>query len=173
MPRARPANERFDEKYIPEPNSGCWLWTASINASKYGTLNRGPFRSALAHRFSYERFVGEVPDELRVCHSCDNTYCVNPDHLFVGTVRDNVYDRIKKGRSNYVHGEKIAAAKLREFEVADILRDRRPIAKIADSYGVHESTIEKVFKGVTWKHIPRDGVMHRSLRAWKRKAAKL
>jgi len=64
-----------------------------------------------AHRFSYERFVGTIPEGLVVCHRCDNTICINPEHLFVGTIQDNMDDMKQKGRSNKLFGQNHNQAK--------------------------------------------------------------
>ncbi len=93
--------QRFDEKWIPEPNSNCWLWTASVNKQGYGHIGVGG-KVLLAHRISWFLHHGEMPpSNLDVCHHCDTPGCVNPKHLFVGTVTDNLYDCIDKGRRKY------------------------------------------------------------------------
>ena len=89
--------ERLLEKCVPEPNTGCWLWTEYCNEWGYGRL-RVNGKKMLAHRASWETFIGPIPDGLRVCHHCDTESCINPDHLFTGTDKDNVHDCIKKGR---------------------------------------------------------------------------
>jgi HNH endonuclease len=93
--------ERLFALSIPEPNSGCWLWLAAVAPNGYGkiciTANRAK-QSIGAHRVSYETFNGAIPPNLLVLHRCDNRACINPDHLFVGTQKDNVDDMNKKGR---------------------------------------------------------------------------
>jgi len=99
-------SERFMDMVMPEPNSGCWLWTGYVDCSwGYGQV---PFRGdkyggRTAHRVSYVLFVGAVPEGMLVLHKCDVRCCVNPDHLFVGTHRDNQQDKCRKGR----HGNQL------------------------------------------------------------------
>jgi HNH endonuclease len=97
-----PVEDRFMEKVIPEPNSGCWLWTAGCNNKGYGDFDVG-VREVSAHRFSYELFKGPIPKGMFVCHKCDVPSCVNPEHLFLGDQRANLQDASKKGRLKKIH----------------------------------------------------------------------
>lgn len=91
MPGYRPLYERFDEKYIPEPNSGCWLWTGSLNSDGYGNIGLSRSRrTEKAYRISYERYKGPIPDHLEIDHKCRVRSCVNPDHLRVVTHKENM-----------------------------------------------------------------------------------
>lgn len=95
-----PLRERFESKYIPEPNSGCWLWEGRCVGSGYGSIAEGGTfgRSLLAHRVSYELYIGPIPDGMCILHKCDTKLCVNPDHLRIGSSSDNMQDMIDKRR---------------------------------------------------------------------------
>lgn len=75
----------------------CWLWTKSKYRHGYGCFCAMGTRHK-AHRVSYEIAYGKIKDGLFVCHKCDNPSCVNPDHLFLGTHKDNALDMVNKGR---------------------------------------------------------------------------
>ena len=82
---------------------GCWGWTGNSDGKGYGTLSNrkgSGFSPEKAHRVSYEKFYGEIPKGLYICHKCDNPSCTNPAHLFAGTQKENMQDCSKKGRLN-------------------------------------------------------------------------
>lgn len=94
----RTALQRFWLKVDITPT--CWNWTGYRLPSGYGTMGRGTKAEGkmYAHRFSYEQFIGPIPDDCVVCHRCDNPRCVRPAHLFIGTQGDNLRDMVSKGR---------------------------------------------------------------------------
>lgn len=99
MPAYAPIAVRFERHYIPEPNSGCWIWMGTVaksNRSEYGEIGRessdvknGKHHMDKAHRVSYEIYKGAIPAGHEVDHICTNTLCVNPDHLQVVTSGKN------------------------------------------------------------------------------------
>lgn len=94
----RTLRERFEENFVADAESGCWLWTANRQKNGYGLFSmNGTPRGA--HRIAYELYVGPIPDGLYVCHACDVKRCVRPDHLWLGTQADNLADMVRKGRS--------------------------------------------------------------------------
>lgn len=89
--------KKLQENVKINENTGCMEWQGFIDKTKYGRISIDG-ASRYTHRVSYRLFKGEVPEDLCVCHSCDNPTCVNPDHLWLGTHLENMQDRDKKGR---------------------------------------------------------------------------
>lgn len=92
--------KRFQTKYIPVTESGCWLWTASLrHGTGYGQMHYlRKFKPEFAHRISWILHRGPIPTGMLVLHQCDVRCCVNPDHLYIGTPQQNVDDMIRRGR---------------------------------------------------------------------------
>jgi hypothetical protein len=93
------ALERFQESYVPEPNTGCWLWFGVLTAAGYGQL-RVDGKPYYAHRFSHETFVGPIPTQYQVDHLCRQRCCVNPDHLEAVPQRTNLLRGISPSAVN-------------------------------------------------------------------------
>lgn len=151
-------NERLYKNFmkhieITEEN-GCWEWTASKNKKGYGKFCHDG-KVWRAHRLAWTLRYGPIPDGLFVCHRCDNPGCCNPEHLFLGTNRDNMDDMMSKGRS--CRGEKMWSAKLTEkdVEIIKVLLANKKIKRktIAYLFGVSVYTIYEINAGKKWKHV--------------------
>jgi hypothetical protein len=140
---------------MPEPNSGCWIWLGAIRSNGYGAINIEK-KTRSAHRLAYEiANKKSVPSNLDVCHRCDVRACINPDHLFVGTRKDNMVDCANKGR-NFVpllRGEESPNSKLTVRQVLAIRKDSRSIRALGRAYGVDRGTIASIVHRKTWRHI--------------------
>lgn len=95
--------EKLINRSIPEPNTGCWLWSGS-NTYRYGVIKipDGNRSQIYAHRASYEVFIGDIPCGMFVCHKCDTPLCINPAHLWLGTHSENIKDSFNKGRQKHI-----------------------------------------------------------------------
>ena len=145
-----PIEQRF-WKYINKNGlNGCWTWIGAKNKNGYGQIdNKG------THRISWELHNGPIPKGLCVCHKCDEPSCVNPEHLFLGTFEKNSQDMTNKNRQ--AKGEKINNSKLKEWQVLEIRvkyeTGKYTTEQLAGEYNVNKSTIRRIVKKITWKHI--------------------
>ena len=138
---------RFQSRYRQNDN-GCWEWTGSINGDGYGYLASGD-QAIRVHRLSWEIHNGEIPEGLCVLHHCDNRKCVNPEHLFLGTKKDNAQDMIKKGRHKGRH--KLTLEQVQEI-IEKLKSGRWTLKELGRVYKVHHNTIWWIKKGGTWKN---------------------
>ena len=141
---------------------GCWQWTGAVNNKGYGIYwntgkNLSVYKTLLAHRVSWVLRFGAIARGLLVLHRCDNTRCVNPDHLFLGTQKDNITDSLLKGRHRYgcLRGESHPESKLTNSDVREIrsLIGTMSFCAIARKFNVNNTAIHHIHKGRTWVHV--------------------
>jgi hypothetical protein len=156
-----PLEERFWRYASPCPNTGCWWWAGTVQEKRPGHSDiRGvlniDYRPVRASRVAFELYNGPITDGLFVCHTCDNSLCVNPDHLFLGTNGDNMRDCVAKGRLRPHAGARRSAelqAKLNVDDVRAIRASIEPSPALALRYGVTGTLIRRVRSGKAWKHV--------------------
>lgn len=144
-------SERFFEKI--EKKSDCWLWMGAINSSGYGSMIC--FGKAItASRLSWELHFGKIPEGKFICHKCDVRRCVNPEHLFLGDNKINNADKKRKNRAKGLKGEKNCKAKLTPELAAEIVDLPRGQSRyLAEKFGVHRTTIQRIQRKSTWTHL--------------------
>lgn len=136
------------EKNIKKNGLGCWEWQKRINFLGYGQI-KSEKKTELAHRVSYKVFIGEIPENKCVLHTCDNRKCVNPEHLWVGDDIDNAKDRMEKGRNNHYK---------KRLDKEDVKKIRKAypqmsMTKLAKKYERNLSCIWCILTNKTWKNI--------------------
>ena len=150
-----PIEERF-WRFIVK-NEFCWSWTGN-KALGYGRISTGkkPYVLILAHRLSWEiHNKQKIPEGMFVMHKCDNPECCNPEHLIIGTPKENTQDMIAKGRKRVVtsSGDKNGKSVLNEEKVRFIRSSNLPHAKLGKLLEVSASCVRGVRIGRTWSHI--------------------
>jgi len=159
-------HERFWSKVFKDETTGCWMWCGDRTKSGYGQIV--PMRTRkrpklpsnkrkMAHRISWQIAHGPIANTTLICHKCDNPSCVNPDHLFPGTHKDNTQDCLNKGRMNPAIGTRSGSAKLTEHQIIEIRRMYKPwkfsAGKLAAIFKVSRCSIWKIVNFEHWKHI--------------------
>lgn len=131
----------------------CWICTGHPGKARYPHISSKAEGKCgvLAHRLAWELAYGPIPTGERVCHRCDNPCCVNPDHLFLGSQKENIHDCIRKGRRNAWGRQKL--------HETDVLAIRARVAAgelqkaVARAFGVKHNTISGIVNGHSWKHL--------------------
>lgn len=146
--------QRFWAKVKKGGDGECWLWQGARKPTGYGKVTvRDPHKRGVgAHRFAWELTHGRIRDGLHVCHRCDNPPCVNPRHLFLGTISDNIRDSFAKGRKDF-RGEGCPRARLKAEQVRRIRASTEPLAVVAKEFGISQTHVSSIRHGRTWKSL--------------------
>jgi len=149
--------DRFWEKV--DKSGSCWTWTAFRDKDGYG-LFKVDGKNIGAHRFSYTIENGRIENGKLICHSCDNPSCVRPNHLWLGTHKDNAQDKVRKGRVQNQNGELNPNCMYTENNIRAMMKLLKSGMKqkdIGKLFGVRQQYISKVKNGQTWKHVTEKG----------------
>jgi len=132
----------------------CWEWLGSRFKTGYGRFGFA-HRQWYAHRVSMTLHDPSWDRRLLVCHTCDNPPCVNPAHLFCGTVADNMRDKSRKGRNrcNTPPGADHPNAKLTTEQARTILNSDKPASFFVERYGIHKTLVSNIRRRVSWRHL--------------------
>lgn len=140
-----------------QKTSGCWFWTGCRLKRNNGQESYGQIRIGrkiiYAHRMAWELTNGPIPDNIEICHTCDNPICVRPDHLFKGTHSENMNDAKNKHRLWTKSGENHYAAKLTIEQVKQIRLSNLSQKKLALLFNVSPSAIHFILNGRNWKGV--------------------
>lgn len=150
---------KMDKSGPPHPRLGtpCWIWQGAKTRRGdfgygYGKLGNKVY---YAHRRAYALATGTDPGELFVCHKCDVPLCCNPDHLFLGTPKDNTDDAAAKGRLNHARGEDSGTTTLTNDQALEILKLKGVMLHrdIAAKFGVSKQIVSRIHRRLTWGHL--------------------
>ena len=148
--------ERFWQYVAPEPNSGCWLWDGGL-CKGYGVISTGSgkARQLLATHVSLGLHGYPRPSEaFQACHHCDMPACVNPQHLYWGTVSENRADMFKRQRQNLPFGSHHVNSRLSEDVIGYIRTSDKLHRVLAAELSVSRQLITRIKSGVGWRHVP-------------------
>ncbi|WP_084542836.1 HNH endonuclease [Deinococcus murrayi] len=154
------SKERLQEKLLKhrqiDSTTGCWEWTAGLGRKSYGVVTVA-YKQYRVPRLSAHVYLGfDLTSQQIVCHRCDNPRCFNPDHLFMGTLSDNMQDMLAKGRQNPPKGSRNGQARLTEDDVREIRRLGKSGVhqrEVAERFGISYSYANNVINGERWKHV--------------------
>jgi HNH endonuclease len=140
--------QRILNHSIPEPNSGCWLWIGGMTNAGYGVCGSEKKKTVSAHRLAYSVFKCEIPDGKIVAHSCDNRLCVNPEHLWLATHKQNSQDMVTKNRS--AKGERCGKSKLTNEQICFIRNSDLSHRELGRIFNVSHANVGYIKRNATW-----------------------
>ena len=149
-------SEYFWSRVRREHPSECWPWRLALSRFGYGRIRRTDFPETMAHRVAWHLTHGPIPEDLCVCHACDNPSCCNPSHLWLGTVQENSADMKRKGRARGApRGAAHHMTTLTRDDALAIQRDPRSSEVVARDFGVCGGTVCNI-RRFGWGDLPPD-----------------
>ncbi len=161
-------SNRFWSKVEIRGLEECWEWTAAKRPSGYGVWGTNNTSQFMSHRLAYADWNRVDPGQLYVCHRCDNPSCCNPNHLFLGTCKDNSDDKVAKNRhphgdTHFIHnhpevvrGERNPASKITELDVREIRKlhaQGKSQTYISRLYPISQPMIGRIINKKSWPHV--------------------
>ena len=160
-------NEAHQKRFYAnvQKTDSCWVYLKSIEGCGYGRMCING-KTVGAHRVSYLIHNGSIPEKMFVCHKCDNPSCVNPEHLFLGTPKDNTEDMMKKERGSLRRGRHHPCAKLTETEVREIFNLSGTLSQreLAKKFKVTQGLITNILNHGSWKSVTSSMISLSSVR---------
>lgn len=146
----------LEERFWAKVSKGadCWEWTAALGTTGYGVVTvRG--RKQTAPRVAYELTMGPIPAGVCVLHRCDNRRCVRPNHLYLGSYRDNALDRESRGRSHDRGGVRNGRARVSAAEVRQLRELRGAVTQeaLARRFGISQTQVGAIQRGISWSSV--------------------
>ena len=149
MRKTKTFQQRLEENIERIPESGCWIFTGAILNNGYGKFRDFSMKSSLAHRATYNFFVGDIPNGMYVCHMCDIPSCVNPEHLFIGTPQENQDDCKSKNRQ-IKHTPKLDNTDINFIRLLLSYGVSQYI--VSKQFGISQSMVSTINTGKAWKN---------------------
>lgn len=147
--------DRFWSKY--KIINDCWIWQAGKSLDGYGKVcfnKSGKYYTCRAHRVAYFLNYNKIDKNLAVCHRCDQPLCINPEHLFLGTIQDNHDDMRQKGRQVQPRGEQLSNLTASQvLEIRQLVKNGEKQIDVARKFNIGKNAIWYIVRRDTWKHL--------------------